>query len=51
MTTDGGQTVKEYDSNGNTAYGNNSGSTTTTSTLGNYDDLIVAPRLGGGDPH
>ncbi len=43
VTTDSGQTVKEYDSNGNAAYGNNSASITTTSTLGNYADLIVAP--------
>ncbi len=43
VTTDSGQTVKEYDSNGNPAYGNNSASITTTSTLGNSADLIVAP--------
>ena len=43
VTTDSGQTVKEYDDNGNTAYGNNSSSITTTSTLGNYADLMVAP--------
>ncbi len=43
VTTDSGQTVKEYDSNGNPAYGNNSASITTTSKLANYADLIVAP--------
>ncbi len=41
VTTDIGQTIKEYDSNGNTAYGNNSSSTDVTSTLANYADLIV----------
>ena len=43
VTTDSGQTVAEYDSNGNTAYGNNSASITTTSMLGDYADLIVVP--------
>ena len=43
MTTDSNQAIPEYDTNGNSAYGNNSASITTTSTLGNYADLIVAP--------
>ncbi len=41
VTTDYGEWVKEYDSNGNAAYGNNSASTTFTSTLANYADLTV----------
>ncbi len=53
MTTDSGQTVKEYDSNGNPAYGNNSASVSTTSTLANYPDLAVtatsAPSSGALD--
>ncbi len=42
VTTDSGQTVKEYDSHGNPAYGNNTASTDVTSSLANYADLIVA---------
>ena len=42
MTTDSGQTVKEYDSNGNPAYGNNTATIDVTSTLANYADLVVA---------
>ncbi len=42
VTTDSGQTIKEYDSNGNLAYGNNTASTDVTSTLAKYADLIVA---------
>ncbi len=41
VTTDYYQTVKEYDASGNPAYGNNSASTTFTSTLANYADLKV----------
>ncbi len=41
VTTDYYQTVKEYDASGNPAYGNNSASTTFTSTLANYADLVV----------
>jgi len=41
VTTDSGQTVKEYDSNGNPAYGNNSASMTVTSSLALYPDLQV----------
>ncbi len=44
VTTDSGQTIKEYDSNGNLAYGNNSASIDVTSTLAKYADLIVAPN-------
>ena len=43
VTTDNGQTVKEYDASGNPAYANNTSSTTATSTLANYADLIVSP--------
>ena len=43
VTTDSGQTVKEYDSSGNPAYSNNTTSTDVTSTLAKYADLIVAP--------
>ena len=42
VTTDYGQTVKEYDGSGNSAYANNTSSTTATSTLANYADLIVS---------
>ena len=42
VTTDSGQTVKEYDASGNPAYGNNTSSTDATSSLANYADLIVA---------
>ncbi len=41
VTTDSGQTVVEYDSNGNPAYGDNSGTGTFTSTLAPYPDLQV----------
>ena len=41
VTTDSGQTVKEYDSNGNPAYGNNSASISAASTLAPYPDLQV----------
>ena len=43
VTTDSGQTIAEYDSSGNPAYGNNTASTDVTSTLADYADLIVAP--------
>ncbi|MGP0068271.1 MAG: beta strand repeat-containing protein, partial [Isosphaeraceae bacterium] len=42
VTTDSGQTVKEYDSNGNLAYSNNTSTTNFSSTLANYADLVVA---------
>jgi hypothetical protein len=42
VTTDSGQTVKEYDSNGNTAFGNNTGTLNFTSTIANYPDLQVS---------
>ena len=42
VTTDSGQTIKEYDGSGNPAYGNNSASTNVTSTLAKYADLVVA---------
>ena len=41
LTTDYGQTVPEYDSNGNPAYGNNTATTTFTSTLASYADLTI----------
>ena len=43
VTTDSNQAIPEYDSSGNTAYGNNSASIGTTSGLGSYADLVVAP--------
>ena len=39
VTTDNGQSVKEYDSNGISAYGNNTTTTNFTSTLASYADL------------
>ena len=42
VTTDYYQSIPEYDTNGNAAYGNNTSSITVPSTLGNYADLIVA---------
>jgi len=42
VTTDSGQTVKEYNSNGNQAYGNNTNSGRFSSTLADYADLTVA---------
>ena len=41
VTTDSGQTVKEFDANGNAAYGNNTSSTDATSTLATSPDLVV----------
>src|SRR5262249_21951432 len=41
LTTDAGQSVREYDSSGSPAYGNNTGSTSFASTLANYADLTV----------
>ena len=39
VTTDNGQTVKEYDNLGYTAFGNNSSTATFTTSLANYADL------------
>ena len=55
VTTDSGQTVGEFDSNGNPAYNNNSASVNLTSTLAAYPDLQVTgltvnpttPQAGG----
>src|SRR5271157_6081438 len=41
VTTDSGQTIKEYDSSGNPAYGNNTASIDVTSTLAPSPDLVV----------
>ena len=41
VTTDSGQTIPEYDSNGNLDYGNNSSTINVNSTLANYADLIM----------
>src|SRR5262249_43898686 len=41
VPTDSGQTVKEYDSNGNPAYGNNTATLSFSSTLASYPDLQV----------
>src|SRR5208337_913803 len=41
VTTDSGQTIKEYDSHGNPAYGNNTASTDVTATLAPSPDLVV----------
>src|SRR5208337_140141 len=43
VTTDSGQTIKEYDSSGNPAYSNNSASIDVTATPASYADLVVAP--------
>src|SRR5207253_11225766 len=42
VVTDYGQSVKEFDANGNAAYANNSASFDLTSTLAPYPDLQVA---------
>jgi hypothetical protein len=41
VTTGYGQSIKEYDSNGNPAYGNNTATTTFASTLASYADLTI----------
>ena len=41
VTTDSGQTIKEYDSNGNAAYGNNTNTASFTATIAAYPDLQV----------
>ena len=41
VTTDSGQSIKEYDSNGNPAYGNNTTSIDVTATLAPSPDLVV----------
>ncbi|MGP0068315.1 MAG: beta strand repeat-containing protein, partial [Isosphaeraceae bacterium] len=43
VTTNYYETIKEYDSNGNPAYSNNTASTDVASNLAKYADLIVAP--------
>ncbi len=50
VTTDNGQTVKEYDANGNLAYGNNSATANTSTTLAAYANLTIAPNSLGFDP-
>ena len=42
VTTDNGQSVKEYDTGGNAAYGNNTALINVSSTLASYADLTVA---------
>ena len=42
ITTDNGQTVQEYDSNGNPAFGNNAATINFASTLAKYADLTLA---------
>ncbi len=48
VTTDSGQTIKEYDGSGNPAYGNNTASTDVTSTLANYYTVSSTADSGAG---
>ncbi len=48
VTTDSGQTIKEYDESGNPTYGNNTASTHVTSTFANYYTVNSTADTGPG---